>query len=72
MVKRYHCEDSHTIDYDDNGDYVLYEDYAKLESALRECVHQIECVMDYYTIHPIDRPKLVYTLRQAREVLGDA
>lgn len=54
-----------------DGALVAYSDYAKLREALKECVHQIECVMDYYPIHPIDQPKLVYTLRQAREVLGE-
>ncbi len=44
---------------------------ARLREALRECVHQIQCVRDYYPIHPIDDPKLVYTLRQAVEALGD-
>lgn len=50
----------------------LEAENAKLKEALRECVHQIECVMDYYPIHPIDRPKLDGALRQAMEVLGDA
>ena len=65
------CEDVH-------GAYVGYDDYdaleaenARLREALRECVHQIQCVRDYYPIHPIDDPKLVYTLRQAAEALGD-
>jgi len=60
------AEDSQVI-----GEFVRYSDYAKLEEALRECVHQIECVRDYYAIHPIDQPKLAYALRQAREVLGE-
>lgn len=55
-----------------DGDYVRYSDYAKLESALRECVHQIECVRGYYSILPNDDPKLVYAITKAREVLGDA
>ena len=73
MVRRFRCSewDEGMIERDD-GEYVDYDDYAKLEAALRECVHQIECVMDYYPIHPIDRPKLDGALRQAMEVLGDA
>jgi hypothetical protein len=50
----------------------LEADYARLEEALRECVHQIECVKEYYPIYPVDLPKLDCALRQAREVLGDA
>lgn len=49
----------------------LESENARLKEALRECVHQIQCVRDYYPIHPIDDPKLVYTLRQAAEALGD-
>lgn len=49
----------------------LKEERRRLRAALQECVHQIECVRDYYPIHPIDQPKLACALRQAREVLGE-
>ena len=79
MVERYnYCEGDEDMCEDIHGAYVSYHDYAALEAenarlreALRECVHQIQCVRDYYPIHPIDDPKLVYTLRQAAEALGD-
>ena len=76
MVRRY--DETGLMEEAREGFYVLYTDYAALEAenarlheALRECVHQIQCVRDYYPIHPIDDPKLVYTLRQAAEALVD-
>ena len=80
MVQRYnYCEGDEDMCEDTHGAYVSYHDYAALEAenarlreALRECVHQISCVRDYYTILPNDDPKLVYALRKAREVLRDA
>ena len=54
-----------------SADPLLIAENTKLKEALRECVHQISCVRDYYTILPNDDPKLVYALRKAREVLGD-
>ena len=79
MVRRYnYCEGDEDMCEDIHGAYVSYHDYAALESenarlreALRECVHQISCVRDYYTILPNDDPKLVYALRKAREVLDN-
>ena len=45
MVERYYCDDELTITEQPNGEYVLFDDYATLESdyarlreALRECV----------------------------------
>ena len=49
----------------------LEAENARLRMALRECVHQIECVRGYYSILPNDDPKLVYAITKAREVLGD-
>jgi len=51
-----------------DGDYVRYSDYAKLESALRECVKAFGSVFAYSDTGD----ELGRAMRKAREVLGDA
>ena len=80
MVKRWEMDwtkydnDAYMKD-DPDGEYVYYEDYAKLESALRECVEAIESDCQN-NCHAPDEICLVcglgVTAKKAREVLGDA
>ena len=50
-----------------DGDYVRYSDYAKLESALRECVEGFDSTTGFTDKEgdPLSR-----AMRKAREVLG--
>ena len=69
MVKRYPAMSDEAEDSQVIGEFVLYADYARLESALRECVEGFDSTTGFTDEEgdPLSR-----AMRKAREVLGDA
>lgn len=77
MVERYHySEGAEEMLERDDGEFVRYSDYAKLEEALREAESNVDFMLDIASRTPerfarSDVESIAKSLARIREVLGN-